>query len=96
MASVQVCILVLFLPMLQSPIIHQKTYYLLTKVFHQLAVKNKMKIEEDEEAIDGFLRRNKKSSNQKTSDNNIRLTVKRKSIFCCISFLRLLEFCKSF
>ena len=55
--------------------------------------------EEDEEAISGFLARNKKSSNtkkKKTSNYNIRLTVKRKRIFCCISFLRLLEFCKSF
>ena len=29
--------------MLQSPIIHQKTNYLLTKIFHWLAIKNKMK-----------------------------------------------------
>ena len=33
---------------------------------------------------------------QKTSNNNTSLTVKKKRIFCCISFLRLLEFCKSF
>ena len=54
--------------------------------------------EEGEEAIRGFLARNKKSSNKKIkkSNYNIRLTVKRKRIFCCISFLRLLEFCKSF
>ena len=54
--------------------------------------------EEDEETIGGFLARNKKSSNtkKKTSNYNIRLTVKRKRIFCCISYLRLLEFCKSF
>ena len=31
-----------------------------------------------------------------STPDNIRLTVKRKRIFCCISFLLLLEFCKSF
>ena len=79
----------------QSPIIHQKTNYLLTKIFHLLAIKNKMK--EDGEAIGCFLGRNKKGSKlKKTSNNNIHLTVKRKRIFCYISFLRPLEFCKSF
>ena len=47
--------------------------------------------EEDEEAIGGFLGRNRNSSNKRrTSNNNIRLTVKRKRIFCSISFLCLL------
>ena len=38
----------------------------------------------------------RRAERKKTSNNNIRLTVKRKRIFCCISFLLLLEFCKSF
>ena len=37
----------------------------------------------------------RRAERKKTSNNNIRLTVKRKRIFCCISFLLLLEFCKS-
>ena len=38
----------------------------------------------------------RKAERKKTSHNNIRLTVKWKMIFCCISFLLLFEFCKSF
>ena len=38
----------------------------------------------------------RKAERKKNSNNNIRPTVKRKMIFCCISFLLLLEFCKSF
>ena len=38
----------------------------------------------------------RKSRKKKTSNYNIRLTVKRKRVFCRISFLLPLEFCKSF
>ena len=45
--------------------------------------------EEDERAIGVFLGRNRKGSNnnkKKTSDNNIRLTVKRKRVFAAFLF----------
>ena len=94
--SVQVCThLPPWLAMLQNPIIHQKTNYLLTKISHWLAIKNKMK-RKTRKRSGVFSEEIGIAAIKETSNNNIRLTVKRKRILCSISFLRLLLFCMSF
>ena len=85
-----------WIAMLQSPIIHQKTNYPLTKIIHWLAIKNKMKRKTRKRSAVSSEEIRRAAIKKKTSNNNIHLTVKKKRTFCCISFHCLLEFCKSF